>query len=182
MTCLLLPIYQVTITLNICTTLATAMGAQINRHLKVLGTGIFSTLADAKVTVLVFFFRRCSDVLTFLLRLPSLGITITTQLFYLKHVTSKKALYLISFTLGLLQVRASITFSISGCLCLKAKPVDLRQWNLSIWNVLLTVLSFLLEHSQSHWDRCFKCLAQRNRVDAFHWGRSHLWSSQYWKP
>lgn len=116
MTCLLLPIYQVTITLNICTTLATAMGAQINRHLKVLGTGIFSTLADAKVTVLVFFFRRCSDVLTFLLRLPSLGITITTQLFYLKHVTSKKALYLISFTLGLLQVRASITFSISGCL------------------------------------------------------------------
>lgn len=55
MTCLLLPIYQVTITLNICTTLATAMGAQINRHLKVLGTGIFSTLADAKVTVLVFF-------------------------------------------------------------------------------------------------------------------------------
>ena len=115
MTCLLLPIYQVTITLNICTTLATAMGAQINRHLKVLGTGIFSTLADAKVTVLVFFFRRCSDVLTFLLRLPSLGITITTQLFYLKHVTSKKALYLISFTLGLLQVRASITFSIGLC-------------------------------------------------------------------
>ncbi|XP_022781710.1 cytoskeleton-associated protein 5-like [Stylophora pistillata] len=41
----------VTITLNICTTLATAMGAQINRHLKVLGAGIFSTLADAKNTV-----------------------------------------------------------------------------------------------------------------------------------
>nr|XP_058951305.1 cytoskeleton-associated protein 5-like isoform X2 [Pocillopora verrucosa] len=41
----------VTITLNICTTLATAMGAQINRHLKILGTGIFSTLADAKNTV-----------------------------------------------------------------------------------------------------------------------------------
>ncbi|XP_078348745.1 cytoskeleton-associated protein 5-like isoform X2 [Oculina patagonica] len=41
----------VTITLNICTTLATAMGPQINRHLKILGAGIFSTLADAKNTV-----------------------------------------------------------------------------------------------------------------------------------
>ena len=40
-----------TITLNICTTLATAMGPQINRHLKTLGAGIFSTLADAKVSV-----------------------------------------------------------------------------------------------------------------------------------
>ena len=56
MTCLFLPIYQVTITLSICTTLATAMGAQINRHLKVLGAGIFSTLADAKVRYSFFFF------------------------------------------------------------------------------------------------------------------------------
>lgn len=116
MTCLLRPIYQVTITLNICTTLATAMGAQINRHLKVLGTGIFSTLADAKVTVLVFFFPTVFGRVDFLIKTAKSGIIITTQLFYLKHVTSKKALYLISFTLGLLQVRASITFSISGCL------------------------------------------------------------------
>lgn len=118
MTCLFLPIYQVTITLSICTTLATAMGAQINRHLKVLGAGIFSTLADAKVRCSLFFFfffRRCLDVLTILLRLPSVGITITTQLFYSKHVTSLKALYLISFALGLLQVRTSITFSIGLC-------------------------------------------------------------------
>ncbi|KAJ7391009.1 hypothetical protein OS493_021029 [Desmophyllum pertusum] len=41
----------VTITLNICTTLATSMGPQINRHLRSLGAGIFSTLADAKNTV-----------------------------------------------------------------------------------------------------------------------------------
>lgn len=40
-----------TITLTICTTLATAMGPQINRHLKTLGAGIFSTLADAKVSI-----------------------------------------------------------------------------------------------------------------------------------
>ena len=52
----------------------------------------------------------------FLIKTAKSGIIITTQLFYLKHVTSKKALYLISFTLGLLQVRASKTFSISGCL------------------------------------------------------------------
>jgi len=41
----------VTITLNICSTIASAMGPQVNRHLKVLGAGIFSTLADAKNTV-----------------------------------------------------------------------------------------------------------------------------------
>lgn len=73
MTCLLLPIYQVTITLNICTTLATAMGAQINRHLKVLGTGIFSTLADAKVTVLVFFFPTVFGRVDFLIKTAKSG-------------------------------------------------------------------------------------------------------------
>ena len=40
---------QVTISLNICATIATAMGPNVNRHLKILGPGIFSTLADAKV-------------------------------------------------------------------------------------------------------------------------------------
>ena len=39
-----------TITLNICATIASAMGPQVNRHLKILGAGIFSTLADAKVS------------------------------------------------------------------------------------------------------------------------------------
>ena len=38
-----------TISLNICATIATAMGPNVNRHLKILGPGIFSTLADAKV-------------------------------------------------------------------------------------------------------------------------------------
>ena len=41
---------QVTISLNICATIATAMGPNVNRHLKILGPGIFSTLADAKVS------------------------------------------------------------------------------------------------------------------------------------
>lgn len=41
----------VTITLNICASIATAMGPNVNRHLKILGAGIFSTLADAKNAV-----------------------------------------------------------------------------------------------------------------------------------
>ena len=38
-----------TITLNICSTIAVSMGPPVNRHLRTLGPGIFSTLADAKV-------------------------------------------------------------------------------------------------------------------------------------
>ena len=41
--------FKVTITLNICASIATAMGPNVNRHLRILGAGIFSTLADAKV-------------------------------------------------------------------------------------------------------------------------------------
>ncbi|XP_015769974.1 PREDICTED: cytoskeleton-associated protein 5-like [Acropora digitifera] len=43
--------FKVTIALNICASIATAMGPNVNRHLRILGAGIFSTLADAKNTV-----------------------------------------------------------------------------------------------------------------------------------
>ena len=63
---------KVTITLNICASIATAMGPNVNRHLKILGAGIFSTLADAKVLQTISFLLKAFDLgckrLRFLLR------------------------------------------------------------------------------------------------------------------